>query len=86
MSQIPEGSIIITPVEVYAEVRTLTEIVRELVGNDKAEVRDRAALKAEVDRLRTDVDGIQRKIWFASGVAAAAGGGIGSAIASTLLR
>lgn len=86
MTPAPEGSVIIPPAQVYEKVVTLTEVVTKLVAADEAEARDRAELKAKVARLEVEVASIKQKIWFAAGVAAAAGGGIGSALASALAR
>lgn len=42
---IPEGSVIITPTEIYAKVNTLTEVVTQLLARDEAEQVRRADLK-----------------------------------------
>jgi hypothetical protein len=75
---IPEGSIIITPTEVYNEVKSLTEAVRLLVAQDAAEVESRRELKARVDLLDTRLTAVERKMLLFTGAAAAAGAGIGS--------
>jgi len=85
MSQIPEGSIIITPTEVYNEVKALTIAVRELVASDKSEADERAALKNKVDQLDTRLTAVERKLLLATGFAAACGAGAGSWL-STLLK
>jgi hypothetical protein len=78
MSAIPEGSIVITPADMYGEVKALTIAVRDLIASDKAESSERAELKAEVRRLRVEVDAINKKLWMMTGAAAAVGGGLGS--------
>ena len=75
---IPEGSIIITPTEVYNEVKSLTEAVRQLVAQDAAEVESRRELKARVDLLDTRLTAVERKMLLFTGAAAAAGAGIGT--------
>jgi hypothetical protein len=75
---VPEGSIIITPTEVYNEVKSLTEAVRLLVAQDAAEVESRRELKARVDLLDTRLTAVERKMLLFTGAAAAAGAGIGS--------
>jgi hypothetical protein len=75
---IPEGSIIITPTEVYNEVKSLTEAVRQLVAQDAAEVESRRELKARVDSLDTRLTAVERKMLLFTGAAAAAGAGIGT--------
>jgi hypothetical protein len=74
----PEGSIIITPAEVYAKVTGLTDVVTELVATDRADERQRAELKVKVERLEDRLGAIERKIWIAAGAAAALGGTLGS--------
>jgi hypothetical protein len=78
MSQIPEGSIVITPTEVYNEVKTLTEVVRKMVAQDEAEVDARRDLKAKVDSLDARLTAVERKMLLFTGAAAAAGAGIGT--------
>lgn len=86
MAAVPEGSVVITPAEVYNEVRDLTREVRDLVTADKAEQRERAKLEARVDNLDTRVTALERKVWFVAGICAAVGGTAGSALANALGR
>jgi hypothetical protein len=79
MSQpIPEGSIVITPTEVYNEVKSLTEAVRRMVAQDEAEVESRRELKARVDLLDSRLTAVERKMLLFTGAAAAAGAGVGT--------
>lgn len=78
MSEIPGGSIIITPAEVYAKVTSLTDVVTELVAADKADERRQAELAVKVERLEERMTAVERKLLLATGFAAAIGGGIGS--------
>lgn len=75
---IPEGSIIITPTEVYNEVKSLTEAVRQMVAQDVAEVESRRDLKARVDQHDTRISAIERKMLLFTGAAAALGAGVGT--------
>jgi hypothetical protein len=75
----PAGSIVITPAELYAEVRALTIEVRDLVGRDKTDHEAIADLKARVRSL-------EQKIWIASGGAAALGGLAGTLLPSLMSR
>jgi len=58
---IPEGSVIITPAQVYDKVNSLTEAVTELLARDKAD-QDRqadlkeAALRRETEAARRESD------------------------------
>lgn len=76
--QVPEGAIIITPAEVYAEVRSLTEVVRELVAKDRA---DNTA--AEMAELKKDVTTLKRAMWVLAG-ALLAYGPVWNGVAQTL--
>lgn len=80
MSQppIPEGSIIITPTEVYNEVKSLTDAVRDLIASDKADQVDRTKLELRVDKLDSRLSAVERKMLLFTGAAAAAGAGIGT--------
>jgi len=80
MTHIPEGSVVITPAEIFTEVRTLTVEVRDLITADKAEQRDRAKLETRVESLDTRLTAVERRIWLITGAAATAGGAIGSAL------
>lgn len=75
---IPEGSIIITPTEVYNEVKSLTDAVRDLIASDKADGVERVKLEQRVDRLDTRLTAVERKMLLFTGAAAAAGAGIGT--------
>lgn len=76
--EIPEGSIVITPTEVYNEVKALTDVVRQMVANDTAEVESRRELKAKVDQLDQRLTAVERKMLLFTGAAAAAGAGVGT--------
>ena len=75
---IPDGSIIITPTEVYNEVKALTDAVRDLIASDKADEQQRADLRLRVDQLDTRLTAVERKMLLFTGAAAAAGAGIGT--------
>lgn len=75
---IPEGSIIITPTEVYNEVKSLTEAVRKMVAQDEAEIESRRELKLRVDGLDTRLSAVERKMLIFTGAAAALGAGVGT--------
>lgn len=82
--QIPEGSIIITPAEVYAKVTGLTDVVTKLVAQDEAEQGRAIRLEQKVDALDNRVSAIEKKIWIVTGFAAAAGGLVGNWLPTVL--
>lgn len=86
MSEIPEGSIVITPTEVYHEVRSLTEVVRELVTQDKADRERDLETRKEVDALKVRVSSLEQKVWIAAGAAAAAGAGLSTWLPTAIGR
>lgn len=91
---IPEGSIVITPQQVYDKVNLLTDAVTSLVAQDTADKRERLEDRARLDRveakmatkadktavekLEARVTAIEKKLWTIAGAAAALGGGLGS--------
>lgn len=61
MSTIPEGSVIITPTEIYAKVNTLTDVVTQLLARDEADQARQAdlkeaALRREAEAARREAD------------------------------
>lgn len=85
-SHIPEGSVVITPAQVYAEVVRLTEAVNKLVVKDESD-----PLPARVDALEAEVRGlggrltsVERKLYLAAGAAAALGGLAGNYLPGVL--
>jgi hypothetical protein len=58
---IPEGSVIITPTEIYAKVNTLTELVTQVLARDEAATVRQAdqkeqALRRETESARREAD------------------------------
>lgn len=76
--EVPEGSIVITPKEFY-------DGVRNDIAEIKAAVSPLPDMKIRVDLLDSRTSALERKIWVATGFAAAAGGGI-SLLAQFLMR
>lgn len=81
---VPDGSVIITPGEVYSRVIALTEVVTTMVASDAADADSRRDIKSRLAKVEDDVAVIKSRLWFVAGVASAAGGGIGSALAAVL--
>jgi hypothetical protein len=83
---IPEGSVVITPAEVYAKVVELTTVVTKMVAADEAEKNDRSKIEARLTTVENRVTSLNNRLWFIAGIASAAGGGIGSGIAALLAQ
>lgn len=92
---IPEGSVIITPAQVYDKVNKLTEAVTEMLARDQADevaARRREAednrresdRKAEIKALEVRVTAVERKVYIAAGFAAALGGVLGGYLPAVL--
>ncbi len=75
---IPEGSIIITPTEVYNEVKSLTDAVRDLISADAQDAQVRAELRLRVDAIDNRLSAVEKKMLLLTGFAAAAGAGAGT--------
>lgn len=93
MTGIPEGSVVITPAEVYTEVVTLTKAVTKLLATDEADARERARVVAEladhgreIEALKAEIGSVKQKLWFVAGLASAGGAGLGSIVAPYLVR
>jgi len=81
---VPEGSIIITPAEVYTKVTSLTDVVTKMVAQDEAAQGHAKRLEDKVDGLDKRVSAIEKKIWIVTGFAAAAGGLVGNWLPTAL--
>lgn len=82
---VPDGSIIITPAEVYADVKSLTDQVRTLLARDEAEREDRDRDRSRLDAVESRLSKVEQKVWLASGACAAVGA-VAGVIAPTLFH
>jgi hypothetical protein len=86
---IPHGSVVVTPTEMYHELRNVSDELKRLVAvvdpaiaevrvdvaENKATIAAaRAELWAEVRSLDRRLHGVQGRLWFAAGAAVALGG------------
>ena len=86
-TDIPHGSVVITPYQMYEEMRGVRDEVKHLasildpaLAEVRADVREnKAELKAHDTRLRH----VEQRLWFAAGAAAAVGG-VGGWLASVI--
>jgi hypothetical protein len=88
-ADIPHGSVVVTPTEMYHELRNVGDELKRLVAvvdpaiaevridlaeNKAATAAARAELWAEVRALDSRLHGVQARLWFAAGAAMALGG------------
>jgi hypothetical protein len=75
MIEIPPGSVVITPTELYKEMQGIDQKLDEVRVDLKPVL---AAIPDHESRLRA----LERRMWIASGVAAVLGGGLGKMISA----
>lgn len=79
MTVIPPGSVIVSPRDMYDEIRGLRDDVGRLTSVVDPALTDIKAKQTDHEgRLRS----LERKVWVAAGIAAAAGLGLSQAIQS----
>lgn len=68
---VPDGSVVITPAQQYAELRALTEAVRDLSGKVDPALADLRSdvdeNKADIKELRTELSALQKWRYGISG-------------------
>lgn len=72
----PPGSIVITPQEVYSEVKKLTSVVERMLAQQEGDTT-----RADIAELRAEVRTLQQFRWTLLGGALAAGATGGAAVA-----
>lgn len=73
MADIPEGSIVITPQQVYEKVMTLTDTVTQMLAKQNNDTTQQ-----DISDLKNRVRALEAKVWMAAGAAATLGSGIGA--------
>ena len=80
---IPDGSVVITPAQQYAEIREMRKSLDKLVNTvDPAFAAIREKQHDHEGRLRA----VERKVWIAAGFAAGAGGTVGGLLSQLFGR
>lgn len=69
MTEIPAGSAVITPDQMYAEIKATHDAVSAM----RQELR-------QVTDHETRIRGLERRMWLAAGAAAVLGGGLGEGL------
>lgn len=86
MHSLPAGSVVITPNDMFAEMRAIHDQVRDLAGKVDpalAELRrDVAEAKTERSTIELRVRALENWRWFMAGLSAAAGATAGYAAAA----
>jgi hypothetical protein len=80
-SPIPEGSVIITPSQMYAEIRAMHASVEKLANTVDPALSD---IRSDVRDHETRIRGIERRMWQVAGAVALIAGG-GAAAATKIL-
>lgn len=73
MTDVIPGSVLITPTQMYDEMRATREQVQRLANLVDPALGD---IRADVTDHETRIRHLERKVWVAAGVAAGAGAGI----------
>lgn len=81
---VPDGSIVITPAEVYGKVTGLISAVDRLIIQNEGVIRDRAEDRVGLKEVEARVSALERKVWMIAGGAATLGGTLGSWLPSAL--
>lgn len=84
MADIPEGSVIITPSQVYDKVNLLTDEVTKLLARDDAGQERRTTDARRLDAMEARLTSVEKKLLLLSGAAAALGAGVGSWLPTVL--
>lgn len=75
---IPEGSVVITPTEMYREMLATHQAVRDVAGKLDSALGDTARRLDGVDKdlgdHETRIRGLERRMWAAAGAAAVVSG------------
>lgn len=72
--EMPAGSVVITPTQMYGEIRDMKEQVQHLVNVVDPALTD---IRSDVSDHEGRIRGLERKVWIAAGLAAGAGAGLG---------
>ncbi len=69
LAGIPHGSVVITPSQIYDKVLATHDLAKEIKG-------DLGPMHDQIIDHETRLRGVERRLWFMAGAAAAVGGGI----------
>lgn len=72
---VPEGSVVITPAQMYEELRAVHELVRDLSGKVDPALAD---LRRVADDHESRLRGIEKRVWLACGAALFFAGPLGA--------
>jgi hypothetical protein len=78
---VPEGSVVITPAQMYTELRAVHDLVRDLKGVVDPALSD---IRGDVADHETRLRSVERRQWFATGIATFVSGGGGALLVKLL--
>lgn len=87
---IPEGSVVITPTEMYREMLATHQAVRDVASKlDSTQadsVRRIESLEKDYSDHETRLRGLERRVWMAVGVSTAVSGGAAALISQLVTK
>lgn len=71
--EMPAGSVVITPTQMYGEIRDMKEQVQHLITVVDPALTD---IRSDVADHESRIRSVERRLWIAAGIAAGAGAGL----------
>lgn len=83
---VPEGSVVITPSQVYDEVRNCTTAVNKLLQREERNEEQRRDSAKRLDAVEVRVSVIEKRMWIAAGIFAGGGSTLGNLVGQYLTK
>lgn len=87
---IPDGSVVITPTEMYREMLATHQAVRDVSGKLDgaldAHARRLDGIDKDVADHETRLRGLERRVWMAVGVSTAVSGGAAALVSQLMMK
>lgn len=89
-AQIPEGSVVITPMAMYVEMQATHQAVRDVAVKLDGALSDNSRRLDGIDKDMADHEtrlrGLERRVWMAVGVSTAVSGGAAALISQLMTK
>lgn len=89
-AQIPEGSVVITPMAMYVEMQATHQAVRDVAVKLDGALSDNSRRLDGIDKGMADHEtrlrGLERRVWMAVGVSTAVSGGAAALISQLMTK